>query len=74
MTLGGVYAAAGLTVREEQSMAEHLDFNDEFYNTSAYDKLYEYFVFVVCEMPYGTAKARDGDPDVWILERLESLI
>jgi len=22
------------------------------------------------EMPYGTAKARTGDPDVWILERI----
>ena len=26
------------------------------------------------EMPYGTAKARTGDPDVWVLDRLQTLI
>ncbi len=25
------------------------------------------------EMPYGTAKARDGDPDQWVLDKLEDL-
>lgn len=32
------------------------------------EELFEYFV---SEMPYGTAKARDGDPDLWIFDRLE---
>ena len=38
-----------------------------------YDELYEYFVTGAGrgEMPYGVAKARDGDPDQWITEYLE---
>ncbi len=38
-----------------------------------YDELYEYFVTGAGrgEMPYGIAKARDGDPDQWITEYLE---
>ena len=35
-----------------------------------FDELYEYFVNSG-EMPYGIAKARDGDPDQWIQEYLE---
>lgn len=31
------------------------------------DKLYDYYQD---EMPYGVQKARDGDPDEWIYERL----
>lgn len=34
-----------------------------------YDRLFDYF----CnngEMPYGVAKARTGDPDQWIADRL----
>jgi len=34
-----------------------------------YTKLYELFM---SEMPYGTAKARTGDPDLWILDRVET--
>lgn len=37
-----------------------------------YDDLYEYYAFTVAEMPYGTAKARSGDPFEWITERFES--
>ena len=42
--------------------------HDQFYN-----ELYEYFVTGAGrgEMPYGVAKARDGDPDQWITEYLE---
>ena len=29
--------------------------------------------FTTGEMPYGTAKARDADPDTWILDHLASL-
>lgn len=35
-----------------------------------YDQLYEYYLSIG-EMPYGTAKARDGDPYQWISDRLE---
>jgi len=37
-----------------------------------YDDLYEYYAFTIAEMPYGTAKARDGDPFEWITQRFES--
>jgi len=37
-----------------------------------YDDLYDYYVGSG-EMPYGTAKARDGDPQVWIADRLYDL-
>ena len=39
-------------------------------NEQLYDELFEYFLE---DMPYGTAKARDGDPVEWITMRLEDL-
>ena len=72
MTIYEIYATAGLTPSEEQLMAEYLDFNDDFYGSSSYDKLYDYFCGMG-EMPYGVAKFRTGDPAVWILERLEAI-
>ena len=41
-----------------------------------YDKLFQYFAFdpdADEQMPYGTAKARDGDPYVWIADKLADL-
>ncbi len=41
------------------------------------DELYERCFEHYCnngEMPYGTAKARTGDPYEWVLEKLEVLI
>ena len=41
-----------------------------------YDKLFQYFAFDPSadeQMPYGTAKARDGDPYVWIADKLAEL-
>lgn len=35
-----------------------------------YDKLFELYS---SEMPYGTQKARDGDPTVWLTDRLSLL-
>lgn len=35
-----------------------------------YDKLFDYFSD---EMPYGTQKARDGDPYAWIHDRLQGI-
>ena len=40
---------------------------DEFLYSSACNKLFEYYID---EMPYGTAKARTGSPDIWILTKL----
>ena len=68
-----IYSEAGLTTQEAQKMPEYLDWNDEFYSSSAYEKLFEYFAFETGEMPYGTAKGRTGMPDEWILEYLEGL-
>ena len=66
--------AAGLTDREVQELLPHIAGQaDDFYDTPMYDKLYEYFAFVVCEMPYEVAKARTADPDTWILEHLAAL-
>jgi len=33
-----------------------------------YDNLFDFYM---PDMPYGVAKARTGDPDQWILDRLE---
>jgi len=35
---------------------------------AAFTYIYEYYL---PEMPYGTAKARDGDPYEWIYQQLE---
>ena len=36
-----------------------------------HSKLFDYYTE---EMPYGTAKARTGDPDVWIIKRVEEAL
>ena len=38
------------------------------FSGDAFGKLFEYYAL---EMPYGTAKARNGDPYEWIRRRLE---
>ena len=66
--------AAGLTDQEVLDVLPHIAGKvDDFYDTPMYEKLYEYFAFTTGEMPYGTAKARDADPETWILNRLLSL-
>jgi hypothetical protein len=37
-----------------------------------FDQLYEHFL-ATGEMPYGVAKARDGDPMQWISDRLDEI-
>jgi hypothetical protein len=67
--------AAGLTKDEIAQMwafiketADPFDFME----TPMYEKLFDWFAFDgPTLMPYGTAKARDGDPDVWILDYLQ---
>ena len=74
-TLIIILKAAGLTNPEVVQMQEHLagTAQEDFFDTPMYEKLYEYFAFTTGQMPYGTAKARDADPDTWILERLASI-
>ena len=38
-----------------------------------YDDLYEYYAFTKAEMPYGTAKARTGDPYEWVMLQFEKV-
>ena len=39
------------------------------YGSEVYDDLFDYYMSSG-EMPYGIMKARDGDPDVWIVDRI----
>lgn len=41
----------------------------DLFDSVYYEKLFDYYVSTG-EMPYGVAKARDGDPDQWIVDRL----
>ena len=66
------YINAGLTVEEADRMQDYISGKFEFYDSPAYDKLYEYFA-LSGEMPYGIAKARTGTPDEWILDKLEGM-
>ena len=70
--LSEIYEAAGLSEDDRARMPAYIEGEDEFYDSKAYGKLYEYFAFESCEMPYGVAKARTETPDEWILEYLES--
>ena len=57
------------TPAEINEIHEWLDSGDFAPDGILWEKLYEYFVD---EMPYGTAKARTGDPDVWIADKLDA--
>jgi hypothetical protein len=67
--------SAGLTKDEIAQMWNLIksgDLEGQFIETPMYEKLFGWFAFDGPDlMPYGTAKARDGDPDDWILDRLE---
>ena len=68
-----IYAEAGLTASEIKAMQAYIEEEVEFYGTSAYEKLYGYFLDTG-EMPYLVAKARTGDPDFWILDYLSARV
>ena len=72
-TVQEIYTKAKLTDTESGQMNAYIDGDLDFYGTPAYEKLYEYFTFETGQMPYGTAKARDGDPDLWILDEIENM-
>ena len=63
-----VYKAAGLDSQDIEMMPRYLAGVEEFYDTPAFNKLFEYLCFETGEMPYGVAKARTETPDVWILD------
>jgi len=68
-----IFKDAKLTLEQTALIPSYIDGSLDFYGTPAYEKLYEYFTAETGEMPYGIAKARDGDPDFWILETIEGL-
>lgn len=43
------------------------DIENDNLDPELFEELYEFWL---TEMPYGTAKARTGDPDQWIFDRL----
>ena len=71
MSVQELYAAAGLTIDEIEAMPQYLEWDDGWYSSSAFGKLYAWFAFQTGEMPLGVAKARSEDPGVWILDRIE---
>ena len=72
MTVSEIYNAAGLTRDDRSRMPSYIEGEDEFYGSEAFGKLYDYFTFETCEMPYEVAKARTETPDEWILDYLEN--
>ncbi len=65
MTLQEIYNKYSEEIAAVKDGDDIAEYNDLFL------ALYEYY----CnngEMPYGTAKARDGDPYNWIMDRLDS--
>jgi len=65
---------ARLSKREIQVIKNILDsgYDELMLNyPNLYEKLYNYYVFETAQMPYGTAKARTGEPDIWILDQLD---
>ena len=64
-----LYEAAGMVREEIELMPRYLAGVDEFMGSSAFYKLFDYFMNTG-EMPYEVGKARTECPDDWILERL----
>jgi hypothetical protein len=69
--LFNVVRDAKLTIYEFTTVHEFIQGKKDpfdFCDSSVYEKLFEYFTFETAEMPYGVAKARTGEPDIWILD------
>lgn len=69
-----IYKAAGLTPAMIAAMPSYLSGEEDFYDTPACNKLYDYFAFQECSMPYDVAKARTECPDEWILKQVSNEI
>ena len=68
---------AELTAGEVEILRKMVDGEIDFYlivYDELYRKLFDYYCFQTAEMPYGTAKARTGDPIHWILERVRGIL
>ena len=68
-------------VREALQFEGWMQDGRDWMDTTSWEKAYEYFTWVaqekghsgVPQMPYGTVKARSGDPVDWIMTYLESI-
>lgn len=51
-------------------------FDENFQDTltKKYNLYFDLFNYYMSEMPYGTAKCRDGDPFLWIENRLKLML
>lgn len=56
-----------ILIKENREVLEKFSNDEVELPWDLYTELYEIFYH---EMPYGTAKARTGDPYVWVCERL----
>ena len=72
MTPSEIYIEAGLTPHEmgEVTASVQADDPDMLISSYAFYKLCDYFSD---EMPYGIKKCETGEPDCWILDRLQSV-
>jgi len=62
-----------IVAKHPEAWKKVLDDGDIYDDTDLYSDLYEYYSTDPDYMPYGTQKARDGDPVQWITERLDDL-
>jgi hypothetical protein len=70
MTWTQICAEAGLGITEIALVETYIEDDDgRFLETKAYEKLFTYFCDIG-DMPLRVAKAKDLEPDIWILDRL----
>ena len=62
-----------IVAKHPEAWKKVLDDGDIYDDEKLYYDLYEYYSSDPDYMPYGTQKARDGDPVQWITERLDDL-
>lgn len=58
-----------ITRMEAQNIVDTREFDGGDHGAQ-YQALFDFYISVG-EMPYGVAKARDGDPHSWIIDQLE---
>ena len=62
-----------IVAKHPEAWKKVLDDGDIYDDEKLYYDLYEYYSSDPDYMPYGTQKARDGDPCVWITDRLDGI-
>lgn len=67
-TVGGFIEFIETHSAQVARVADYLDAGNEL-SEEDYEYFFEYYLNSG-EMPYGTAKARDGDPYIWVSERV----